>query len=383
MGNPEDKSSGAQTAKTVVENPRWSYRLHPVSAAQPLSADLRTAWCRALLIQRAATGHGSPFLGPALASTLAEERSDVQVLVGYDGDDPTRFLPLHAERGHAWPLAGRFCDVHGPVGVPDSDALLEMLAGGGLKSWAFQRCPIPGVLAPKHIWSEATARFVRTDLGVEGLRTGGLLPSTSQLKQALRKERKLEREVGPLRFEFNHHDPEVLAQLIRWKSDQRRRTHSVDVLQYPWAVSALERLQHSTEPDGAGALSALWAGDHLVAAHYGFADDELMHWWIPTYAPEFAAHSPGLSLLLHLIRECHERGLKAIDLGHGDERYKTGFATGTSTLYGGAVDRSALRLAVGSSKASLRAAVRQSKFEPTWVAAKQLARRVRGTAKSD
>ncbi len=376
MANPKDESSGP----VATPGPR-SFRLVPVSRAMPLPDDLRRAWQAALLTQRATGGHGSPFLGPTLTATLAQERDDIQLAVGYEAGIARSFLPCHVKRGHGEPIGGRFCDVHGPVGVADAAGFRELLVGAGLKSWSFQRCPEASVFEPKQIWSETKARFVRTDQGVEGLRSGGLLESTSQLKQALRKERKLAREVGPLRFEFNHQGPEVLSELIRWKSAQRLRTNSPDVLRHPWAVAALEKLRMLDEPDGAGALSVLWAGDHVVAAHYGFADDELMHWWIPSYAPEFSAHSPGLSLLLHLIRECHSRGIAAIDLGHGEERYKTGFATGTSTLYRGSVDRSALRLAVGSSKARIRDAVRESSLEPTWIATKRLVRRVRAAVR--
>ena len=129
--------------------------------------------------------------------------------------------------------------------------------------------------------------------------------------------------------------------------------------------------------DGRGRMSVLWAGDHVVAAHFGLADQRRMHWWIPTYAPEFAAHSPGLSLLLHLIRECHSRGIEILELGHGDERYKSGFATDSVPLYSGSVDRSGVRLALGATGFRVRAAVRESRLEPGWVATKKFLRRAR------
>lgn len=365
-----------------------SQRLISVGPEAPLSTELAQAWQAALIRQRDSGGFASPFLGPTFASTLASVRSDVQVIVGFDGEEPTQFLPVHVSgRGRARPLAGRFCDVHGPVGVSDPEEFHELLVGAGLSSWSFRRCADRTALDASHVFVEAVSHVVRTDLGLEGLRSGGILSSTRQLKQALRKERKLAKEVGPLRFEYDHQSPEILAQLLRWKAAQRERSGSKNVLEARWATETLSQLQVAADRDAAetadaqGRMSVLWAGDHVVAAHFGLADERRLHWWIPAYAPEFASYSPGLSMLLHLVRECHARGIDAVDLGHGDERYKLGFATDLIPLYSGAVDRSRARLALGSASYRFRDSVRQSPLEPGWVATKRLLRRARSLSR--
>ncbi|QDV05193.1 hypothetical protein Poly30_06890 [Planctomycetes bacterium Poly30] len=365
-----------------------SYRLFALKGSESLSHELRAAWQAALQDQHVRGGFASPFLGPTLAATMASVRPDVRLIVGFVGDEPRRFLPVHVSgRGRARPLGGRLCDVHGPVGALDPGGFREMLIGAGLRSWSFRRCPQRDVLSPSFVFEETTSHLIRTDQGVEGLRSGGLLGSTSQLKQALRKERKLAKEIGPLRFEYDHQDREILAQLLAWKADQRLRSGSYNILQEGWAADTVQSLhdvvdrEDPAQLDGRGRMSVLWAGDHVVAAHFGLADERRMHWWIPTYAPLFAAHSPGLSLLLHLIRECHARGIEVLELGHGDERYKSGFATGSQALYSGAVDRSSVRLALGATGVRVRAAVRRSRLEPGWVATKRLLRRARALGK--
>lgn len=365
-----------------------SVKIITLSGPDSLSGEVRNAWQDAIEGQRLAGGTASPFLGPSLAAAVASNRPDVRVVVGFDGDEPRRFLPVHVSgRGRARPLAGRFCDMHGPVGVTGPEVFREMLKGAGLRSWSFRRCPDRGALASHFIFAETVSHIIRTDRGVEGLR-GGLLESTSQLKQALRKERKLAKEVGPLRFEFDHQDHRVLDQLLAWKGDQRRRSGSANILEEAWASDTLRSLHDAPDrdgdatADGRGRMSVLWAGDKLVAAHFGLADQRRMHWWIPTYAPEFSAYSPGLALLLNLIRECHTRGIEALDLGHGDERYKSGFATDRAPLYSGSVDGSGIRLALGATGFRLRDAVRRSRLEPGWTATKRVLRRARSARRS-
>lgn len=382
-GGPDAHDQGPPPGSADARG-TWSYRMVSLAGRGALSSELRAAWQTALERQETAGGSASPFLGPSFAAAVASVRPDVQLAVGYLDGEPRSFLPLHVgSRGRARPLGGRFCDLHGPVGVDDSGAFQEMLAGAGLRSWSFRRCPQRSALDPRFVFAETLSHVVRTDLGIDGLRGGGLLKSTGQLKQALRKERKLTKEVGPLRFEFDHRDPAILDSLIRWKGDQRRRSGSTDILEQSWARDTLQALQderHSGDPatlDGRGKMSVLWAGDHVVAAHFGLASPSLMHWWIPTYSLEFASYSPGLSLLLHIIRDCHASGIEALDLGHGDARYKSGFATRQMPLFSGAVDRSRVRLAVGAASFRLRGAVRESRLEPGWVATKRFLRRAK------
>jgi hypothetical protein len=46
------------------------------------------------------------------------------------------------------------------------------------------------------------------------------------------------------------------------------------------------------------------------------------HYWFPAYNVEHAAYSPGLVLLLMMAEHAQSLGLRVIDLGKGDERYK-------------------------------------------------------------
>jgi CelD/BcsL family acetyltransferase involved in cellulose biosynthesis len=69
---------------------------------------------------------------------------------------------------------------------------------------------------------------------------------------------------------------------------------------------------------------------------------EVLHWWFPAYAPRFAPYSPGILLLLRIARAAAAAGIRAIDLGKGDSRYKSSLMNCTAPLAEGCVDASRL-----------------------------------------
>nr|BFE82637.1 hypothetical protein GCM10020093_052380 [Planobispora longispora] len=66
--------------------------------------------------------------------------------------------------------------------------------------------------------------------------------SAKNYKTVRYKERKLDREQGGLRFEWDSADSGALRQLMRWKSDQYRRTGRVDRFAQPWIVRLLDEM---------------------------------------------------------------------------------------------------------------------------------------------
>jgi len=62
------------------------------------------------------------------------------------------------------------------------------------------------------------------------------------------------------------------------------------------------------------------------------------HYWIAAFNRDLQQYSPGLILLLEMVRAAPLLGIKTITLGRGDEQYKTRFASGTTVLASGSVD---------------------------------------------
>ena len=77
--------------------------------------------------------------------------------------------------------------------------------------------------------------------------------------------------------------------------------------------------------------------NELIAAHMGMRSHSIWHYWFPAYNPRFSKYSPGLILLLKMAESAASLGLSRIDLGRGDEQYKSRLASGVITVSRGSV----------------------------------------------
>jgi CelD/BcsL family acetyltransferase involved in cellulose biosynthesis len=142
-----------------------------------------------------------------------------------------------------------------------------------------------------------------------------------------RKMRKLERELGPVRFAEHVVDDSVLTSLVAWKRAQYERTGAKGSMSHDWAVDAM-RLLFAEQGEGfAGMLSGLYAGDRLIAAHAGMRSATAWHYWFPAYDPELANYSPGLVRMYEMCKWAATAGLHHIDLGPGEGAHKDLFGT--------------------------------------------------------
>lgn len=292
-------------------------------------------------LQRADPDLASPFFRPEFTCAVAAVRRDVFVAVVRDGARPVAFFPFQRDLGGLGrPVGGGMSDYHGPIAerslALDPPALLRAC---GLRVFDFDHLlASQRAFAPYHVRLSGSP-FLDLSGGFEAYRAARSAAGSKVIAQADRKARKLAREVGPTRLEVDVADPAALQRLLRWKSDQYRRTGVGDGSLPRWSVELLERILATRTPDFAGVLTALWAGDRMVAAHVGMRSSTALHWWFPAYDPEFGRYSPGLVLLVGLARGAETLRLRTIDLGRGDEPYKARLATGSTPLAEGAVVR--------------------------------------------
>jgi CelD/BcsL family acetyltransferase involved in cellulose biosynthesis len=161
---------------------------------------------------------------------------------------------------------------------------------------------------------------------------------SKRITQLQRKSRKLEREVGPVRLEMHVPDRDVLDGVIRWKSEQCRRTQVYDFFSDEPAVSLVRDIANTKVDGFEGVVSVLYAGDSVAAAHMGMRSGHVLHWWFPTYEHALSKYSPGGVLLLKLAEQASAAGVTLLDLGKGEDPYKDSFRTGAVPLIEGAVD---------------------------------------------
>lgn len=325
--------------------PGLSIRPFPV---RELPDELKVAWSD---LQLRLVPEDSPFLAPGFAAAAAAVRDGVEVAVFSRGGEPAGFLPYqrHA-RAVAGPVAGKISGLQGLVAhgdlAWDGAALLRAC---GLRAFRFAHVPASERGFPPFRWGHGEIPSVDLSRGFDDWLANQKRGGSSTVRHALRKARKAGRELGPLRFALHTDEASIFDAVLAWKRRQYRETGVLDIFRYPWVVALLDRLRAVQTDRFAGCLSALWAGERLLAAHLGMRTGTAMCLWFPAYDPGYGSYSPGSILLLELIRAAAGAGVLRLDLGRGPERYKQSFMSHAVPVLEGAVDRRPLtsRLARG------------------------------------
>ncbi|HYF59047.1 MAG TPA: GNAT family N-acetyltransferase [Burkholderiaceae bacterium] len=306
--------------------------------------DALVARWHALRHDAATAGHPlSPFFTPEFARLVATVRPSARVaIVEVDGAIAGFFAFERLAPGLGVPLATRMSDYHGPL--LDARAPIDAAAlvrGCGLAVWRFHHL-VGGTGFGPHETGRRTAWLARLDDGFDAYRARADARS-GWWRRSEKALRRLERRHGPLRFVAHTTDAGVFERLAQWKSQQYVRTGQVDNFRIRWVRDYLEALRRAEGPRLAGTLSALHAGDRLVAAHLGLRSETVWHHYLPTYDRELAPYSPGGCLLHRLMEAAPALGLTTIDFGEGDMDYKLAVCDDRIEVAHGAVEPRALR----------------------------------------
>ncbi|MFD9075410.1 GNAT family N-acetyltransferase [Streptomyces lasiicapitis] len=296
--------------------------------AEELSAPLVRAWHRTM---EESPDYANPFLAPEFAAGVGTCRGGARVAVLHERGEPVGFLPYERDVfgvGRAIGLGLSDCQalVHRPGVTWDTHALLRAC---GLSVFEFDHL----VEEQKPFAGYVTGTFASPVIDLKdstGTTTGGGDGYAEWLRGAypglakttLKKERRLARDLGELRFVFDERDPEVLRQLMRWKSAQYRRTARMDRFARPWIVNLTEHLFQVREEHFTGVMSVVYAGDRPVAAHFGPRSRTVFAAWFTAYDPELHYYSPGLLMHLRMTEAAGREGLRVLDLGRGEKEYK-------------------------------------------------------------
>jgi len=286
-----------------------------------LEGESAASWSR---MQQANPALASPYFCAAFTRAVGAVRDDVRVAVVEDGGDVVAHFPFQRNAlGQGRPVGGPLSDYQGVIAARnDGWDAAQIVRCAGLTSWHFDHLLCDQT--PFAAYHAAVAESPVMDLshGYEAYAEERRAAGSKQIRSLGTLRRKFEREVAPLRFEIRTTDAATLGTLLRWKSEQCRAAGGVDIFDLGWTTELVERLMH-TEVDGfAGMLSGLYAGDQLVAAHFGMRSRTVWHYWFPSYNEEFAKFSPGLLLLLEMAEASQGLGITSIDLGKGSAFYK-------------------------------------------------------------
>jgi CelD/BcsL family acetyltransferase involved in cellulose biosynthesis len=296
-----------------------------------LSGRDRAAW---EAFRRETTAFRSPLLSAEFAETVGRVREDAAVAVFRRRGAVVGFLAHHRRPGGlARPIGSPWSDYHALVGGPDSEIeASQALRAAGLSSYRFG-----GLIDPYAVFAGAEADaheayLIALDGSGEAYWETLRAASPKRFKNMRRLEHKLARERGEPVLAAPDHDQDSFDRLLRWKSEQLRRTGLHDVLQPAWSRRLMQSLFERREGRLQGLLISLKIDGQAVAGHFGVKLDQAYHPWIAAYDPAFAAYSPGLTFLSEAIRAMPRLGLSGYDLSAGSDHYKRPFASAVFTV---------------------------------------------------
>jgi CelD/BcsL family acetyltransferase involved in cellulose biosynthesis len=202
-----------------------------------------------------------------------------------------------------------------------------------LGTWTFEN-----LIAPAEIVSQTTtlvSTVSRRAVICEGFTE--YLAEIVGMAKSMRKQktnlRLLNRDYGDVRFVSNCRDDAVLSAIFRWKAQRFKAGKST-----PWVQSVVEALCGMRTADFSGMLSALYAGDRLVAAHFGIRSTRTLYYWFPAFNPEFGRYTPGGLLIYFLLQNLKAMKCDVLDFGPGGEKYKEYFSNSSLPVHRGFVE---------------------------------------------
>jgi CelD/BcsL family acetyltransferase involved in cellulose biosynthesis len=310
-------------------------RVHLISP-EKLSNDLIGVWRSH---QAADENLRGPFFSPEYIRVAASVRPEVTVAVIEKPGAAPAFLPLHRDSSIARPVGLRASDFSGIIAAPGYTWSPEaVIRGCGLSGWDFTNIVTSDQTMQPHFRAYADSPFADLSEGFDAFAQDRARAGSDLVKSVAQKARKMEREVAPMRFEAHVVDRQALALLYEWKAAQRSRTGTIDVLSTPWMRQMVERMLEDRGDSFAGMLSVLYAGDRVAAAHFGMRSETVWHYWFAAYNHDLQRYSPGLIILLEMLKAAPAHGVRTMTLGQGDEAYKLRYATGATQLASGSVD---------------------------------------------
>lgn len=94
----------------------------------------------------------------------------------------------------------------------------------------------------------------------------------------------------------------------------------------PFKLNPKRTEEYITHPENKHYLRIM-VGNDVLASHYGMKYGKTLLLHTPIINPKYLKESPMRLLIAETAKYCEEKGLDAIDFGHGDEAYKDGYCT--------------------------------------------------------
>ena len=311
------------------------------------------------------SGMDNPFLRPEYAAFAGRVLPNIEVAVLSENGTNVGFFPFERQTdGSGLPIGRFLSDLHAFVVAEDvawnADDLIRAC---GLKAWRFDHLLANQTPFAEHHSYVDESYLMDLRNGYEAYCEQRRTAGSSAVKQAARKKRKLEREIGPVRFTAHTTEQSAWETLARWKSEQLIRLGYADMFRLDWVNALIEELRTFDDTDFGPLLSTLHAGDEMIAVHLGLRSPTVVSSWIPTFSAQHSKYSPGLILHLELAEWAAARGMTRVDLCRGENQMKLSLASGWFDVAVGSADHRILHRTMTRAYYGLRNMVHASPFK--------------------
>jgi CelD/BcsL family acetyltransferase involved in cellulose biosynthesis len=269
----------------------------------------------------------NPFLSLTYVQTVGRFRDNARVAIVEDGGDVVAFFPFElSTRYLGMPIGFPLNNLQGFIGCGSSLAAKRVIKKAHLRGWRFDAVAVEQrAFAPFHYAGTTEA------CPVINLDKGDL----SHISTRKKARRALEKEFGAVSLEWRSTELALVDQMIEWKSTKYYGTSVM--FRNPTVPSIVKELAVSDSEDCRGVVSVLRAGERTIAVHLALLGPRSLVGWFMAYDPELSRFAPGQMLWHPLATAAEERGISQIDLGPGQEPYKSELANDSYLVAGGAV----------------------------------------------
>lgn len=281
----------------------------------------------------------SPFFDPEFTRIAGEIAPRARVAVLHRRGEIVGFLPFQRRGATLQPLAAPLNDYQSviapPQGRPGLDVLLRLLGvnGAWVTGWIGAAGSVTGL-------SPASAAIADLSAGWDDYLARQSLAHPKFFRDKGRVRRRIETAFKGYAVTDDDREEGRLAELVKLKRRQLRRTDQHDIFRCGWTQDILAALLARPRSGLHARIATLRLDDQVAGYELSLAAGALQHFWIPAYDPGFAAHSPGMLLSLDTMQARRAQGVTLFDLGSGPERYKAYFANTTRPVLTGFAYRS-------------------------------------------
>lgn len=282
----------------------------------------------------------NPFYSLTYMQAVGHARANARIAVAEDDGKIVAFIPYQlGSRKVAMPIDGLWTTLDGLISPNVPLDVRSMVRKAGLRGLRFLHAPAEQKALDPYRYG---GNYHDTDIPIIDVSAGygAYLASMSdavkeRISRTARYRRALGRNVGPVTFDWNSASLENLDRLLAWKSVQHDSVRQW--LSDPASLDFVRDLTFTKSDDCAGIISVLSAGERPIAILLSLRRQQTLSAWITGYDPDFSRYSPGMIKWLAVAEEANRQDVTRVDLGWGENRYKSRLGNASYAVSGGAI----------------------------------------------